>query len=207
MCGEQKRRFEPTVLYCQGSCGMQRIKRNATYYTDRTKQNHWCESCFAEMKPNEPIQLEDGNKVYKKDLQDFKNDALPEEGWVNCDECHSWVHQICALFNGRTNRSTARFICPSCYLHIPVTEEAQVAAKAVKEAADLGRCKMTDFIEEGLKIALQTAYSERANELGVSIDQVEKANGLTVRVLSNVDKIHFVGDKVSICILDCRRYH
>jgi hypothetical protein len=73
---------------------MQRIKRNAAYFTDRTKQNHWCDTCFEQLDPNERILLDDGTKVLKKELQELKNDALPEEGWVNCDECHSWVHQV-----------------------------------------------------------------------------------------------------------------
>jgi E1A/CREB-binding protein len=197
LCGEQKRRFEPTVLYCQGKCGMQRIKRNASYYTDRTKQNHWCESCFAEMKANEPIHLDDETEVMKKDLQVFKNDALPEEGWVNCDDCESWVHQICALFNGRTNKSTARYTCPSCFVRMPRTEEVRKASEAVKGAKDLARCKMSDAIEEGMKSALEAAYRERAGELGVTVDQVEKAEDLSVRVIANVDKKHLVGDLVS----------
>lgn len=176
---------------------MQRIKRNASYYTDRTKQNHWCESCFAEMKANEPIHLDDETEVMKKDLQVFKNDALPEEGWVNCDECESWVHQICALFNGRTNKSTARYTCPSCFVGMPRTEEVRKASEAVKGAKDLARCKMSDAIEEGMKSALEAAYRERASELGVTVDQVEKAEDLSVRVIANVDKKHLVGDLVS----------
>lgn len=101
LCGVQKRRFEPTVLYCQGKCGMQRIKRNAPYFTDRTKQNHWCDSCFAVLEPGEPIILDDGTEVLKRELQEFKNDALPEEGWVNCDECHSWVHQVRLFYDNK----------------------------------------------------------------------------------------------------------
>lgn len=179
---------------------MQRIKRNASYYTDRTKQNHWCESCYVEMKANEPIHLDDGSEVKKKDLQVFKNDALPEEGWVNCDDCESWVHQICALFNGRTNKSTARFTCPSCFAGKTQTEDVRTASRAVKGAKDLARCKMSDAIEIGMNNALETAYRERASELGITVDQLEKAEALSVRVIANVDKKHLVGDLVCICL-------
>jgi Bromodomain/TAZ zinc finger len=109
LCGVQKRRFEPTVLYCQGKCGMQRIKRNAAYFTDRTKQNHWCDTCFEQLDPKECILLDDGTKVLKKELQELKNDALPEEGWVNCDECHSWVHQV-SVFSHPLFVSVARTV-------------------------------------------------------------------------------------------------
>jgi len=149
------------------------------------------------MKTNEPFHLDDGSEVTKKDLQVFKNDALPEEGWVNCDDCQSWVHQICSLFNGRTNKSNARFTCPSCFAGKTDTEEVRVASRAVKGAKDLARCKMSDAIEEGMNEALETAYRKRATELGVSVDEVEKAADLAVRVIANVDKKYLVGDLVS----------
>lgn len=173
---------------------MQRIKRHAQYFTDRTKQNHWCDSCYAQMKPDEPVVLDDGSEVLKKDLQEFKNDAVPEEGWVNCDECKSWVHQICALFNGRTNKTTAKYVCPNCYLaNTGVPHDGLVK---IKGAADLPESKMSREIEKGLFDALQSAYDARAKELGVSLAEVEKAEGLCVRVVSNVDKNHFVGEEV-----------
>lgn len=195
LCGLQKRRFEPTVLYCQGKCGMQRIKRNAIYFTDRTKQNHWCDSCFPDLTGDEPIVLDDGTEVHKKDLQELKNDALPEEAWVNCDECHSWVHQTCALFNGRTNKSNARYSCPNCHLKKADVQPLE-SAKVMKGAAELPHSKMSEVIEKGLHNALQTAYSARAGELGVSVEEVEKAESFSVRVVSNVEKRHFVGEKV-----------
>lgn len=196
LCGSQKRLFEPTVLYCQGKCGMQRIKRQATYFTDRTKQNHWCESCYEQLSPHEAIALDDGNEVMKKDLQEFKNDAVPEEGWVNCDVCKTWVHQICALFNGRTNKSSATFTCPNCYVH--QFSCGQPSPNTMKGAKDLPETKLSRAIEKGLGEALANQYVCRAKELSCGIDEVEKADGLTVRVVSNVDKRHFVGDEVRL---------
>ena len=199
---------------------MQRIKRNDPYYTDRTKQNHWCEPCFNLLDPNKNVLLDDGSEVAKQELQDFKNDALPEEGWVNCDSCHSWVHQVsrttqivdiaelliswsfsifqvCALFNGRTNKSNARFTCPNCCISSPSTEESRdKAKKAVKSADDLPRCKMSDALEKGLYDSLHAAYTSRSVELGVAFEDIEKANGLCVRVLSNVEKKNLVGEKM-----------
>lgn len=193
LCGIQERRFEPTVLYCQGACGMQRIKRQAAYFTDRTKQNHWCSDCYEGLGAEEPIVLDDGTEVLKKDLQEFKNDAVPEEGWVNCDECKSWVHQICALFNGRMNKSSAAYTCPTCYLN---KSEEMPEGRKVKAARDLQESRMSAAIERGLAAALETAYAERAEELNVAVAEVEKADGLVVRVLSNVDKNHLVLDEV-----------
>ena len=175
---------------------MQRINRGAMYYTDRTKQNHWCESCFNVLKPDDGIILDDGSEITKCDLQSFKNDALPEEGWVNCDECNSWVHQVCGLFNGRTNKSTARYTCPNCVIRRRNQAFPASTEKLVKNAVDLPHCKMSEAIENGLYKTLEQAYNDRASELGVSLDEVERAEGLTVRVISNAEKKHIVGEKV-----------
>jgi E1A/CREB-binding protein len=181
---------------------MQRIKRHATYYTDRRKQNHWCDGCHELLKADETIVLDDGSDILKKELQEFKNDALPEEAWVHCDQCHSWVHQICTLFNGRTNKSTATYTCPNCHLKKTNPEDTLTQmAKRLKGAEDLTHGKMSTAIEKGLNEALHTAYKEKAEELGIGVDQVEKAGGLTVRVVSSMEKKHFVGDEVRTGLL------
>jgi E1A/CREB-binding protein len=179
---------------------MMRIKRHATCYTDRTKQNHWCDSCFDLLRDNEPISLDDGSEVKKSDLQEFKNDALPEEGWVNCDDCNSWVHQVCALFNGRANKSNARYTCPNCYLKKGggLGKLDSGGNKLVKGAEDLVHCEMSRTIESGLMSSLEAAYRQRAAELGVPFDQVEKAERLSVRVISDAEKKHVVGEEVRI---------
>ena len=194
LCGSQRRLFEPNVLYCNGTCGMQRIRRNASYYSDRTKTNHWCTSCYVQLKDNESIVLDDGNEIKKRDLSRMKNDALPEEAWVQCDDCHSWVHQICALFNGRKNKTAATFTCPKCHIK---KRDGGEAEKTTFCAKDLPHCKMSMAIESGLQSALQNAYEDKAKEMDISIDEVEKAEGLTVRVVSNMDKKHVVRDEVS----------
>eukprot|EP00977_Amphora_coffeiformis_P004273 scaffold901_cov167-Amphora_coffeaeformis.AAC.4 len=193
LCAQQKRRFEPAVLYCQGHCGMQRIKRGATYYTERTKSNHWCETCYGALKSNEPILLDDGTEVSKSDLQEFKNDALPEEAWVNCDVCSSWVHQICALFNGRMNKSKATFVCPNCFL---VNDGVKEDSEKFKSAADLPHCDLSRQIEQGVQGELQKAYEDRAKDSGIDMKDVEKAENLSVRVVSSVDKKFLVGEEM-----------
>jgi hypothetical protein len=32
---------------------------------------------------------------------------LREEFWVGCDSCSQWVHQVCALYNGRNDQGTS----------------------------------------------------------------------------------------------------
>ena len=43
LCGVARRLFEPIMLYCNGICGMQRIRKNAAYYTDVKREYHWCQ--------------------------------------------------------------------------------------------------------------------------------------------------------------------
>jgi E1A/CREB-binding protein len=173
---------------------MQEIKRHATYYTDRAKQNCWCQGCFHHLADDQPIMLDDGTEAIKSELQECKNDALPEEGWVNCDHCNSWVHQICSLFNGRVNKTGARYTCPNCYLSKGSVGRA--FSKQIKVAADLPHCKMSEAIESGLLAALEKAYTDRSIEFGLSIDNVEKAESLSIRVVSNTEKRHLVGEEV-----------
>lgn len=179
---------------------MQKIRRNAHFYTDRTKSNHWCTNCFLLLKHDEPIILDDGSEIKKCDLQKLKNDATPEEAWVQCDKCDSWVHQICALFNGRKNKSKASYLCPTCHLELVVKGEVKKPDDLMKAAQDLPHSKMSKAIENGLHVALQQAYAQVAIASGIPIDQVKKAEGLSVRVISNIDKKHVVREEVRIVV-------
>ena len=62
LCNSQRRQFEPTILYCNGTCG-QLIRRNATCYTDKFKLNHWCSSCYVSLGDEELILLDDDYKI------------------------------------------------------------------------------------------------------------------------------------------------
>ena len=176
---------------------MQRIRRNAFYYTDSSKQNSWCAPCYDKLKDADPILLDDGTEIRKKDLQRLKNDAVAEEAWVECDYCKTWIHQICGLFNGRKNRTAAPFICPKCVLK-ERTENPEVIPSRVSThvAKDLPHCAMSKAIERGLERALQKAYDKKAKELNCPVAHVEKANDLYVRVVSSTEKKHAVRDEV-----------
>jgi len=198
LCNSQRRLFEPTVLYCNGVCGMQKIRRNSYYYTAGSKSNasQWCLNCYSLLKDEETIMLDDGTEVRKKDLHKLKNDSMPEEAWVQCDTCDSWVHQICALFNGRKNKSAASYSCPKCDLAKLSVPGSRIAAKPLKVAADLPHCKMSLAIEKGLENHLEKAYMQRAVDTDVPPENVEKVEGITVRVISNMEKTHVVRDEM-----------
>src|SRR3569623_913554 len=67
----------------------------------------------------------------------------------------------------------------------------------MKSSRDLPESSLSRALEKGLADALSREYESRAKELNCGIEEVEKANGLSVRVLSNVEKNHYVGDEVS----------
>jgi len=138
--------------------------------------------------------LDDGSEIKKQRLLSAKHDSLPTEAFIECYDCKANVHQICALYNGRKSDSNQVFRCPKCILvRRSPDEEPDKICEAAKE---LPRCKMSDFIEGGLSDALEKAYEKTASELGISIDEVEKARGLSVRVMSHVKKKHAVRDEM-----------
>lgn len=180
---------------------MQKIRRSATYYTDRFKQNQWCERCFNHLKEGTPVQLDDGRETKKSLLRKLKNDSTPEEAWVQCDQCHDWNHQICALFNGSQNSKSAAYTCPKCYLKDHVNNAAKGAGTlltntAVKGAIELPHCNLSRSIEDGLLRTLSKAYEKVAEARGSTVAQVEKAEGLSVRVVSSLEKKHKVREEM-----------
>lgn len=175
---------------------MQKIRRNAVYFTDQFKQNHWCEHCYSQLKEGEGVMLDDGRETKKSKLLKLKNDSNPEESWVQCDTCHNWNHQICALFNGVQDSKSMSFTCPKCYIKAMSRTTAGGTAPApshiTKSASDLSHCNLSRSIEDGLLKTLSKAYQRVAEQRGCMVAQVEKAEGLCVRVLSSLEKKHRV---------------
>eukprot|EP00984_Skeletonema_dohrnii_P021021 scaffold10395_cov134-Skeletonema_dohrnii-CCMP3373.AAC.5 len=184
LCGNHRRLYELPSLFCSGTCG-RNIRRNAVYFTDRMKQNQWCEACHAEQKDDEPLLLDNGKETKKAHLQQMKNDKSPEEKWVQCDKCQDWVHQVCALFNGTQNYKSASFTCPKCYIKF---EANPTPSTAPKGAAELLQCKLSESIEKGIAQTLSKEYEKIAEDRDCTIAQVEKSENLYVRVVSNLDK-------------------
>lgn len=173
---------------------MHQIKWEASYYTDHTKQNVWCDECFAVLQDDQLLTLDDGTQARKTDLEKCESNTLAEESWIHCDHCNSWVHEICSLFNGRVNRTATQYTCPNCYLSKGHSDIA--TSKEIKFAADLPHCKMSEAIEGGVLTALENAYKDRSEQLGLSLENVEKAESLSIRVVSNSETKHEVGEEV-----------
>ena len=201
LCSGSRKQFEPTVLYCRRACCGERIRRNAYYYTDTLRQNHWCYSCHDKMKEFDPIILDEGVALNKKDLIKLRNDALAEEEWVECSLCKSFVHQICGLFDGGINQNSSAFVCPMCVIKNR-TEKARTLLVGTRPqvVSDIPHCIMSEAMENGLYRALRKAYEKKAKELNVPVDNIEKANNLYVRVVNNSEKKQIVRDEVRIFV-------
>jgi len=181
---------------------MLKIRRNATYYTDHFKQNHWCELCYnTHLKESEQIQLDDGRETLKSLLVKLKNDSTPEEPWVQCGQCHEWNHQICALYNGTQSSKLLSYTCPKCYINNIDSMVEGMQVKYVKGARELPHCDQSQSIEDGLSKTLLQAYEKVAIEKGCTVAQVEKAEGLNVRVISSLEKKHKVREEVRSIVL------
>lgn len=190
VCELNRLTFEPPSLYCFG-CG-QRIKRNQVFYG--TPFNHeikgvWCHPCYQDIK-TETVPL-DGFNIRKAELEKRKNDDEVEEGWVQCDQCEGWVHQICGLFNKGRNDQNRGFLCPFCLRDGLRTGERRVPGErpqAMLTARDLPPCDLSEHLERRLERVLREERMQRAAMEGRHPSEVRTAEGLTVRVVNNVVK-------------------
>ncbi|GAA0146026.1 histone modifying enzyme [Lithospermum erythrorhizon] len=188
LCAVEKLAFDPPVIYCS-PCGA-RIKRNAMYYTIGASgtRHYFCVFCYNESRGD--TILIDRSNIPKARMEKKKNDEETEEGWVQCDKCESWQHQICALFNGKRNdHGQAEYICPNCYIEeVEGGERILLPQSAVLGAKDLPKTILSDHIEKRLSQKLEQERQERAMYHEKSSDEVPGVDGLVVRVVSSVDK-------------------
>lgn len=77
-------------------------------------RGYWCHACYSER--GDHIEME-GSALRKTELEKKRNDEETEEGWVQCDQCERWVHQICGLFNKGRNTESTNYLCPHCLKH------------------------------------------------------------------------------------------
>jgi len=180
---------------------MQRIKRNSIYYTYGAMQNCWCRKCYAKLKEGDPILLDDGSEISKSRLIEAKHDSQPEETWIQCSDCKADLHQICALYSDRMRKAGSKPLCPRCVL---VNRDPDGGPSEFSwRASDLQKCTMDMSMEAGLKKTLAKAYEDRAAKLGVHVSDIEKAKGLSIRVLSHIEKKQSVRDGVSYLCFAC----
>ncbi|CAN8287932.1 unnamed protein product [Cochlearia groenlandica] len=189
LCAIEKLVFEPIPIYCS-PCGT-RIKRNALHYSfvARESRQYVCSPCYNGTHENS-VSI-DGTPISKSRLEKKKNDEQVEEGWVQCDKCLAWQHQICALFNGRKNHGEAtKYTCPSCYIReVEEGERRPLPESAIPGAKSLPVTTLSNHLEQRLFKKLKKERQERARLQGKSYNEVPGAESLAVRVVASVDKV------------------
>ncbi|XP_008782409.2 histone acetyltransferase HAC1-like isoform X2 [Phoenix dactylifera] len=197
LCGMDKLLFEPPPRYC-ASCSKQ-INPKGVYYSTRNvnmtigsdARISFCSKCYNCSGDNVKIGGEDIPKLNLERKWNYAETDAETEWWVQCDKCLAWQHQICALFNGKRKEALqAEYTCPNCLLQqLERGEQEPLAPSMVPGVKDLPTTMMSDHIEQWLFRRLKEERQERANNLGKNFYEVPGAEGLTVRVVSSVDKI------------------
>ena len=103
----------------------------------------WCSACFKLLKKDAPVIVEGKEIPYSCIQRDKNTDQLPEP-WVECDGCHRWQHQICALFNQRrheANSTGRKYYCPMCLLKAMERAAEPVPQPVLKNAALLDQVR------------------------------------------------------------------
>ncbi len=103
-------------------------------FISKEVKGNWCHNCFSEEK-RDTLEC-DGHRVRKVDAVKQKNDFEQEEGWVECDHCGRWVHQICGLFNKGSNNANVTYMCPDCLIHGQPTPPPQPHSTGADCTAD-----------------------------------------------------------------------
>jgi hypothetical protein len=83
------------------------------------------------------------------------------------------------------------FHCPECIkrdMQAGLRQQITARSQAQLPAESLPRTKLSDFLEQRLRIGLVREREERAKRLGKRLEEVETAEGLAVRLVSNVEK-------------------
>merc|ERR1711998_111942 len=107
VCNGEDFVFETAVYHCNGKCNT-RIRRNSHYYVDPSAKFHFCQPCYNEMQASCTMHDQNQTVVNKNELKKKKHDEESKEGWVECEKCKKWVHQICGLYNVKLDKNKAR---------------------------------------------------------------------------------------------------
>jgi E1A/CREB-binding protein len=196
LCSRGSLQYEPTSYYCNGNgCNGAKIRRNSYYYCDSRNKYHCCPTCYNDLPSS--IEMADTN-LEKNELSKKKNDEQFEEPWVGCDGCSRWVHQICALFNGRKNNlETTVYFCPFCVLSDRAKLKVTDGTVKYKGASEIPHTRASCYIERRVRNKIAKEQRRILTEEGIDVKDVPRPGKLHVRQLSNLkDKCHQVRPRV-----------
>ena len=135
-----------------------------------------CKRCFSDLKATstaDRVLSEIAHRNVKIDnFLEKKEKDRPEyvDNWVQCDECHSWLHWTCAMYKGEDTPEDCLFFCGNCRRTRGKTLPKELC---VAPSEDLAETVLSKKLQDGLKKELAAS--------GV------KAAPVTIRVVSNID--------------------
>ena len=177
VCLSDKRTLRPPPMFCE-KC-FTAIHQRWSYWEEGGEEGglKLCKRCFSDIKasPHPNRLLCDLAHRGNLDIHGFiekKEKDRPEyvDNWVQCDECHSWMHWTCGLYKGEDTPDDCLFFCDTCRLTRGKVLDEQLAVPASDE---LGM--------DVLSTRLQDALRSELKEKGVT------CNPVTVRVVSNIE--------------------
>ncbi|KAH9255720.1 hypothetical protein BASA81_006114 [Batrachochytrium salamandrivorans] len=185
LCYGNKLLFEQIIYTCSGPCG-KRIPKTGVFYSTPDSR-HFCTTCLGEME--NPIELQDGSTIDKRELKKDKHPEPQEEGFVSCYSCKRWMHQICAMLNTKRGQDSAKddFLCPSCLLQV-TDYHPKVAENYRKKATarDLPETEFSKFVESRLLAKVEKLRVEHLAKSTASAElsqEFQDAKTLSVRVV------------------------
>ena len=179
ICLTDKRTFRPPSMYCE-KC-FTAIHQRWSYWEEGGDEGglKLCKRCYADIKasakPNRVLaDLAHRNNLQIDNFIEKKEKDRPEyvDNWVQCDECHAWMHWTCGLYKGEDTPDDCLFFCDTCRL---------TRGKAL--APELTVPSSAELAENALSQALQAKLHKELSGLGVT------CNPVTVRVVSNVETV------------------
>lgn len=115
---------------------------------------------------------------------------------TKCESCGDVVYDVCALFQKSAAESADRFVCPTCLLCSKLASDAQDSGPACKSVDDIDHGNLSRSIEEGLQKLLKSLYTKAVENCDSSSENIEKVEGLKIRVLSDTQKKYCVSQEV-----------
>mmetsp|Transcript_20836 Transcript_20836/g.26993 ORF Transcript_20836/g.26993 Transcript_20836/m.26993 type:complete len:1056 (+) Transcript_20836:177-3344(+) len=171
----------PLAYRCDGpGCEGQRIRRGAPSFFDPVGRRRYCRTCLEKQQFN----------IDKFIREKAGDDDDAEEPWVQCSRCDSWVHQVCALFNGRANHSDVIYICPYCWKQQDTDNICKVDNTDEKKISSQ-KWRVAELPTTPLSIALESRLSTLMKSFMVPGEQNEPSH-LLVREVSNIIEEHSI---------------
>jgi len=202
-CLTDKRVFKPPPMFCE-KC-FTAIHQRWSYWEEEGDDGgiKLCKRCYADTRGDahpdkklaELVQAgagkgrlgpaAGGHNVSIDRFVEKKEKDRPEyvDNWVQCDECHAWLHWTCALYKGEDTPDDCLFFCEECR---ETRAKALPKELVIPSASELPETTLSEILQKNLAAELK--------EQGITCAPV------TVRVVSNIEtssKIEEIGSAVS----------